>query len=228
MDHKDRASESTRLDHEKPRERDARMKNETKGEAKQLTAEDRRMLSESEAVVRSGLHAYVQAGNALARIQKNKWYEPQTWKAYLNDAFALAPPRALRLIAAAKCYNVLLANGCEMLPANENVAATLADKLQGEDDAKFVQFWAKAVKEAEGKPVTAAIIRKVNAENGGYQTAAEKRSPTTDKLQKLESLVGDLEKAKLSKADKTKLRKLYEKLAALLDSGKAVKLPMAA
>lgn len=123
-----------------------------------LNSEEKRDLKKCEAVIRGGWDTFVEVGNALATIQKQRLYREhhKTFEAYCRERWQYGKSHAHRLIGAAEVVATLSPIGDKVpLPLNEAQVRPLIG-LTPEDQVKA---WKAAVEEAAGKGVTAKLVR---------------------------------------------------------------------
>jgi hypothetical protein len=140
-----------------------------------LTPNERLALEYWERDIRTNLMSFLRAGKALAQIRDQRLYrqDHSTFEEYCEKKWQISRAHAYRLIAEAGVESQLSPIGDKMpRPANEAQFRELA----GLTPEQIPQAWKNAVTAAEGKPVTAKMVRQAAAE---FKTAkrARKKSP---------------------------------------------------
>lgn len=118
-----------------------------------------RSLTELEAVVDSGLHKFIEVGEALAEIRERRLYREthESFETYCSDRYNLKRQRAYEMMAAANVV-ARMSEISDIVPERESHAAALAPLR--DDPPAMVEALAEAALETGGKP-TAAIIERV-------------------------------------------------------------------
>jgi hypothetical protein len=117
-------------------------------------------LEQSEKIIKSGWKTFLQVGQALAKIQKDKLYREKhaTFELYCRDRLEISRPYAYNLIGSAEVLEDL--SSIEDIPSKPvNEAQTRY--LIGLPKEKRIAAWKKAVEKAGGRPVTAKLVREV-------------------------------------------------------------------
>ena len=159
-----------------------------------LTVGERKKLTELEEIIERGVHSFMDVGNALAEIQKQKLYTDvgETFELYCKKRWQFSSSRARQLIGSAKVVTLLEESpigdkgwskndqqGVTIVtPSNEFQARVLASLP---DEQTVATVWAKAVETApvngSGEPtITAKHVAKVAAEITGRKKEPKKES----------------------------------------------------
>jgi hypothetical protein len=157
-----------------------------------LTAAEKTLKAELEAIVSSGLEEFLRVGNALTTLRNRRLYRTEfvTFEEYVRTKFALARSSADQLIRSAQTAQVLLEAGIE-LPANTTatVLRPIAS-LPGEELQVACWEFAQSLAPARGvtQPLIARLVRVVRnaldnadqdtgpAQCGGFHKGGPKRS----------------------------------------------------
>jgi hypothetical protein len=133
-----------------------------------LTTGEQKKLTLHEQVIERGLNSFVDVGNALLAIQRDKLYTDvdKTFEGYCKKRWNFGKSQAYRYIDSAKVVSNLSPIGDISPPANEAQARVLAELP---DEQTQANVWVKAVetapKDKDGTPkVTAAHVKKVAEE----------------------------------------------------------------
>jgi hypothetical protein len=134
-------------------------------ESQALTPDEQADLQQQEAIIAQGLQTFWEVGQALMVIRDRRLYRQQhpSFEAYLQQQWQLSRFYAHRLIESAAVREQLLPIG-NNLPENEAQVRPLA-RLKDPEARR--QAWQAAIDQAaaEGKPVTAALVRAVVAQH---------------------------------------------------------------
>lgn len=137
--------------------------------AAKMTAIEKKDLAQQEQIIRDGFLGFVAIGQALSTIHTKNYYQAVgSWKKYLKVTFGLGAGRAHRIVNASKMYLLLQKEGCDYLPSNEHVAATMHDKWGGEKPERIVEVWQLCCdRKGDAKHVTGGLIQDVTRELNG-------------------------------------------------------------
>lgn len=118
-----------------------------------LTPTEQNDLSRCEKTIERGMATFVEVGKALLEVREGRYYrrDHETFADYCQERWGFTHGRARQLIAAAKTQS-----DTDVSLPNEAVAREL--KKAPEEDREKVLAWAE--EKSDGKPVTAATIRK--------------------------------------------------------------------
>jgi hypothetical protein len=123
-----------------------------------LTDQESRELEQSETIINSGWKTFLEVGQALAKIQKNKLYRGKyaTFELYCRERLEISRPYAYNLIGSAEVMEDL--SSIEDMPSKPvNEAQTRY--LISLPKEKRIAAWKKAVEKAGACPVTAKLVR---------------------------------------------------------------------
>ena len=124
-------------------------------------------LEHHESIIQDGLKSFEFVGNSLRAIRDEKLYQENfdTFEAYCKTRWNLSRPHAYRMIDAATVVSNLspigdkrIDNAKVILPSSESQARALAESADDAESQKKV--WQAVVKESDGKPITAAAIKR--------------------------------------------------------------------
>ncbi len=120
-------------------------------------------LAELERIIERGFAAFVQVGDALARIRDERLYADthRTFETYCRERWGFVASRARQLIAAAETVTAVTVNGLTA-PANEAQARELVP-LMREDERQAVEVW-RELRAEHGERVTAERVREAVGE----------------------------------------------------------------
>lgn len=126
--------------------------------------------------MRRGMAAFVEVGQALARIRDERLYRSagfDSFAVYCNDRWGLSQPRAYQAIDAAQVSTIV--EGCR----TESQARELAPLLRKSGSEAVRDAWQEATDRAawDGRKVTAEIVREVVRE----KTMTPDPRPTIDR-----------------------------------------------
>lgn len=123
-----------------------------------LDAAQKTKLAQCEAVIRRGLNAFVEVGDALATVRDEKLYQEQyeTFESYCREQWGLERRHAYRLMDAAQVIENV-SNWTQIVPATESQARPLT-ALEPEQQA---EAWQRAVETAPNGKITAAHVQDV-------------------------------------------------------------------
>lgn len=149
-----------------------------------LTVGEQRKLTELEDTIERGMQSFVDVGNALFEIQKNRLYTDvgETFEEYCKKRWGYSSSRARQLIGAAQAAEAVesVTSGNTLAaPINERQARVLASLP---DERLQADVWAKAVETApknyngEAK-VSASHVAKVAAEVTANGKAEPEKKP---------------------------------------------------
>jgi len=126
-----------------------------------LTSDEKRELRKHESVIRRGWETFVDVGNALAQIQKDRLYrgEFKTFAEYCRGRWQYGKSQAYRLMGAAEVIANLSPIGDIPRPVNEAQVRPLIG-LSAEDQ---LSAWKAAVEKAGENGVTAKLVREAVA-----------------------------------------------------------------
>jgi hypothetical protein len=139
------------------------------GRESALTTTEQERLEFLEERIEAGIKTFIQVGNDLLEIREKRLYriEYGTFEDYCERRWGWSWQRAYQLMGAAEVVgNIETSTMVEVLPTNERQVRPLTKLPAAEQGAA----WQKAVAEANGKPVTAAIVEK----------AVERRAPAAE------------------------------------------------
>jgi hypothetical protein len=125
-----------------------------------LTDQESRELEQSEKIIKNGWKNFLEVGQALMKIQKNKLYRGgyATFEHYCRDRLEISRPYAYNLIGSAEVLEDLSSiEDIHSKPVNEAQTRCLI-ALPKE---KRIAAWKKAVEKAGADPVTAKLVRQV-------------------------------------------------------------------
>jgi hypothetical protein len=127
-----------------------------------LTPAEQKELAECEVIVARGWQSFVETGKALARIRDHKLHRAQydTFEAYCRARWQYGKSHTYRLIGAAELLTYLSPIGDIPVPSHEAQVRPLIG-LPG-DQAQTV--WRKALTNANGRTVTAKLVKEALAE----------------------------------------------------------------
>ena len=194
-----------------------------------LSAADRKVLEEEEAIIEAGKRTFLDVAAALVRIRDYKggllYKRWGTWEAYCNERLDIGRSYALRLTDAAEIYQELLPRGNKtadvVLPTVEKQIRPLK-KLPS--DLRR-EAWRTAVKEAGEGPMSARLVEKavksVMVKNKVKPARRAARVPTShrldaDDLKQLRQGFSRLGKLCADAPKAGPILKLIDKLKALL------------
>ena len=166
-----------------------------------LTDQEILELEQSEKIIKNGWKNFLEVGQALMKIQKNKLYRDKysTFEMYCRDRLEISRPYAYNLIGSAEVYEDLSSiEDIPSKPANEAQTRYLI----GLPKEKRIAAWKKAVETAGGHPVTAKLVReavvkyKQNKEvKFGLKKSAKPSTIDKSSLIKILSMIEDAEQA---------------------------------
>jgi protein gp37 len=127
-----------------------------------VNPEDRAEFRRLDKIVRKGIEAFADAGEALLRIHEGKLWRAGghgTWEDYCRSVAGMSKVHASRLMRASQCFIAIktLPIG-NVLPVSESQVRPL---LKLEDSEKRAAAWVAAVEKAEGNQPTAADVQEV-------------------------------------------------------------------
>jgi ribosomal protein L17 len=125
-----------------------------------LTELESRELEQSEAIIQNGWRHFLEVGQALMKIQKNKLYREgyATFEVYCRDRLGISRPYAYNLIGSAEVFEDLSSiEDIPSKPANEAQTRYLI----GLAKEHRIAAWKKALEKAGVEPVTAKLVRDV-------------------------------------------------------------------
>jgi hypothetical protein len=177
-----------------------------------LTDQESRELEQSERIIKNGWKTFLEVGQALMKIQKNKLYRDgyPNFELYCRDRLEISRPYAYNLIGSAEVLQDL--SSIEDIPSKPvNEAQTRY--LIGLPKEKRIAAWKKAVEKAGGHSVTAKLVREAavkykqkKAVQAGLSNSAKKsridKSIVISILRMIEEAEEALKTKDLSKAQK--------------------------
>lgn len=148
-------------------------------------------LAELEKTIERGLSNFVEVGNALLEVRKQKLYKHvlgfKTFEAYCEERWNLTRRHAYRMIDAAETSQILWPTGHNSETPSERQLRELAPLR--DDEQEIVEAWreAKAAAESEGKKLTASVVRnavkkrveRIKRENAADEIRANPIEPKT-------------------------------------------------
>lgn len=140
-----------------------------------LSTDEKRELRKHEAIIKRGWDTFVDVGNALATIQKDRLYraEHRTFAAYCRNRWQYGKSQAYRLMGAAEVIEHLSPIGDKMLlPMNEAQVRPLI----GLEPEEQLSAWKTALEKAGDAGVTAKLVREAVAPFQGRQSKSSKAS----------------------------------------------------
>ena len=178
-----------------------------------LSKVEQRHLGRLEKRIAAGLQTFREVGAALLEIRDSRLYREThaTFEAYCADRWALPRARAYQLIDSAKVVQALGDPGDLTNEAQARELASLPDS------ASMQTVWsaAEAQSEKTGKPVTAALIRRVREEV--LPTSAPPQPTATERLmQQIVGLAGAHQRWLASKPNVGERNKVKAAIRALL------------
>lgn len=155
-----------------------------------LNAVEQMKLDEFEKHIRNCIGDYDILGRAFKVIRDERLYREKydNFDAYCDEQWGLSGKYAYRLIQAFEVSDALRKDkdiDKQNLPMNESQVRPLL-KLPAD---KRSEAWKQAVKNAEGRKVTALVVKKVVDADLGNKEAKTKSNPTKQKLKKIGGLV---------------------------------------
>jgi hypothetical protein len=125
-----------------------------------VTPEERSEFKRLDKIVRKGVEAFMECGNALIEIQEKKLWRASnwpTWEEYCCQVAGLSKSYASRMINATRVAGKLPI-GNAVTPVSESQVRPLLKLPEPEQQA---QAWAAAVEKAEGGQPTAAVVQEI-------------------------------------------------------------------
>jgi hypothetical protein len=134
-----------------------------------LAPAEQKELAECEAIIARGWQSFVETGRALARIRDRKLYRAQydTFEGYCRAKWLYGRSHTYRLIAAAELLRNLSPIGDIPVPSHEAQVRPLI----GVPPEQAQAAWRKALAKANGKTVTAKLVRQAVIEVMGKPAA---------------------------------------------------------
>jgi protein gp37 len=179
-----------------------------------VTPEEKAEFKRLDKVVRKGVEAFVEAGEALLAIHKGKLWRAgghQTWDDYCRTVAGMSRGHAHRLLKASECMTGLKTSPIgDVLPVSESQVRPL---LRLAEPARQVQAWNTAVERAEGNQPTAAEVAEVVFEILHPEGPGEK---TQSRAQQRIDLVGRLKEVIGKRKSWEQVEKLLGELEELL------------
>ena len=167
-----------------------------------------------EKVVKDGWLNFLEVGHALIEIQRENLYRDYgTFEQYCRDRLNISRPYAYSMIGSAEVYDDLSANAdIKQKPLNEFQIRSLIPVPK----EKRVLAWKEVVRKADGKTITAKLVREVSApfrtkRTGKKIKAVKKAAVPGLNLKPALKLLARAEKA----ADQNKDQLVLTRLAAL-------------
>ncbi|MDB6035321.1 MAG: hypothetical protein JWM16_5659 [Verrucomicrobiales bacterium] len=126
---------------------------------KGLSASEKDHLNQCEEEIRLFRAGFIKAGAALDQIQRDRLYRESfgSFESYCNQKWELSRAQAYRLIDAHRTMKNLSPIGDTPVPATESQLRPLT-RLTTDLAQKA---WAEAAQQAQGKPITAAMVKRV-------------------------------------------------------------------
>lgn len=131
-----------------------------------VTAEEKSEFKRLDKIVRKGVEAFMECGNALIEIHEKQLWRAgdwRTWEDYCTQVAGLSKSYASRIINATKVASRLASDsdlelpiGNSVMPVSESQVRPL---LKLEEPAQQAQAWAAAVEKVEGKQPTASDVQ---------------------------------------------------------------------
>lgn len=124
-------------------------------------------LAHHESIINDGLKSFEFVGNSLRTIRHEKLYQENydTFESYCKTRWNISRPRAYQMIEAACVVENLSTivdtsskDAKAILPSSESQARALASSA--DDSESQAKVWKAVVKESDGKPITAAAIKR--------------------------------------------------------------------
>jgi hypothetical protein len=176
-----------------------------------LSADETAQRERLEKVVKDGWVNFLEVGHALIEIQRENLYRDYgTFEQYCRDRLNISRPYAYSMIGSAEVYDDLSANAdIKQKPLNEFQIRSLIPVPK----EKRVLAWKEVVRKADGKTITAKLVREVSApfrtKRTGKKIKAVKKAAVPElNLRPALKLLDAIEKL----ADKDKIGKLKEKV----------------
>lgn len=188
-----------------------------------LTEQESRELELSEKIIKNGWKNFLEVGQALTKIQKNKLYRDKyaSFELYCRDRLEISRPYAYNLIGSAEVLEDLSSiEDIPSMPVNEAQTRCLI-ALSKE---KRIAAWKEAVEKAGDDPVTAKLVREVavtfkqkKAVPAGSNPSAKKRKIGKPIVISLLRMIEEAEEA-LKIKDFAKAQKILQRMREIFPS----------
>jgi protein gp37 len=160
-----------------------------------VTPEDKVEFKRLDRLVRKGVEAFVEAGEALLAIHKGKLWRAgghKSWDEYCRTVAGMSRGHAHRLLQASECMTGLKTSPIgDVFPVSESQVRPL---LRLAEPAQQVQAWNTAVERAEGNQPTAAEVAEVVFEilhpDGPPEKTASRAQQRIDLVGRLKEVIG--------------------------------------
>ena len=135
--------------------------------ATRLTPGERRHLQALERKIEHGMQTFKEVGTALQEVRDSRLYREShtSFETYCRDRWGLERQRAYQLIGAVEVIEAL-PESAQPLIRNEATARELVPLMRDGDPEVLATVMAKITEqhEADGKPVTAEVVRQIKAD----------------------------------------------------------------
>jgi protein gp37 len=189
-------------------------KNSKKKEDTTITPQDKADFKRLDKIVRQGIQAFAEAGEALVLIHEAKLWRVdghKTWEDYCRSVAGMSKVHASRLMRASECMKEIKALPIgHVFPVAESQVRPL---LKLPDPEQRATAWTKAVEGAEGRQPTAIEVTEAVFEILPPVASSEKPETTRERRHRL---IGTLRTAIQKRADWDKLESIVAELEELI------------